>query len=174
MPVFAPRAPASNPLLGGTVFGSPSPSAASSLASGTGVVPSGWDAAELSRIERALANHVGPMARLMVRDAARSCSDSTSLALAVSRHIAEDAKRQQFLHVAHAGSQARPVGSGVGPATGGTGGTGQTPVPPPQGAAIADPLTDEFKAHSLQVMTRRMGPIMSMHIARSRSLSVLT
>ena len=63
-----------------------------------------WDPAELSRIERALATHVGPMARVMVREAARHCADATSLATAVSRHIAEDAKRQQFIDSARGGS----------------------------------------------------------------------
>ena len=48
-----------------------------------------------------------------------------------------------------------------------TGGTGQTPVPPPQGAAAADPLTDEFKARALQIVTRKMGPIAKVMIKRA-------
>ena len=159
---------AANPLLGGTAFGAAAPAAVpvsgTSLGSpGTGVTPTGWDIVELSRIERALASHVGPMARLMVRDAARSCHDSGSLVVAVARHIPEETKRQQFLELAHGGSQARPVGSGVRVATG----TGQTPVPTPQGAAVTDPLTDEFKAQALQVFTRKMGPIAKVMVKRA-------
>ncbi len=143
----------------------PAPAASQTAvsASGTGFTPAGWDAGELSRIERALASHVGPMARLMVRDAARTCFDSGSLVVAVARHITEESRRQQFIEATHGGSQARPVGSGVRPSAG----TGQTPVPAPQGAAVADPLTDEFKARALQVVTRKMGPIAKVMVRRA-------
>ena len=158
-----------NPLRGGTAFGSPSPAGTGLGSSSTGIALSGWDPAELGRIERALASHVGPMARLMVREAARSCADTASLVTAVARHIPEDRKRQQFLEVAHGGSQARALGSGVRPPTGGT---GQTPVPAPQGtAAAADPLTDAYKAHALQVLTRRMGPIAKVMVKRASDQS---
>ena len=129
--------------------------------SGTGVVPAGWDPAELSRIERALASHVGPMARLMVREAARSCADSTSLALAVSRHIPEEAKRQRFLGATqgagHTGASAiTSTGTGRAPAA-------TTTTPPAAGEA----LTEEFKAHALQALTRRMGPIAKVLVKRA-------
>ena len=134
------------------------PSGTRTTGAGTGVVPAGWDPAELSRIERALASHVGPMARLMVRDAARSCADSTSLALAVSRHIPEEAKRQRFLGAAQAGHAPSPPG--------GTG-VDRTPVPAAQAGAVGTPLTDEFKAHALLALTRRMGPIAKVLVKRA-------
>jgi len=130
--------------------------------SGTGVVPAGWDPAELSRIERALASHVGPMARLMVRDAARSCADSTSLALAVSRHISEESRRQQFLGLAQG---ANASGATATSARTGLGTTAARTTPP--GPAAADPLTEEFKARALQALTRRMGPIAKVIVKRA-------
>jgi serine/threonine-protein kinase len=132
------------------------------------VVPAGWDPDELNRIERALAGHVGPMARLMVRDAARSCGDSASLVLALSRHIPEESKRQLFIDVAQGGSQARPLRSGARLAAGGT---EVAPAPAPQGGAAADPLTDEFKARALQALTRRMGPIAKVMVKRAAEQS---
>jgi serine/threonine-protein kinase len=120
----------------------------------TSVVPPGWDPAELSRIERALASHVGPMARLMVRDAARTCADSTSLALAVARHIPEEAKRQSFL-----GAAAAPSSTAV-PAV-------QAHAPQPAGT----PLTDDFKAQALQSLTRRIGPIAKVMVKRAAEQS---
>jgi serine/threonine-protein kinase len=133
------------------------PSAATRTGSGstgTGVVPEGWDPAELSRIERALASHVGPMARLMVRDAARNCADSTSLALAVARHIPEEAKRQSFLGAAAASSATAS-------------GAARTQAVP----SGTNPLTEEFKAQALLALTRRIGPIAKVMVKRAAEQS---
>src|SRR5262249_30247830 len=46
--------------------------ALSSGTSGATALGTHWDPAELQRLERALATHVGPMARVMIRDAART------------------------------------------------------------------------------------------------------
>jgi serine/threonine-protein kinase len=134
-------------------------SSASSSGGGSGAAP-GWDPAELQRIERALATHVGPMARVMVRDAARTHVDPTSLATAVGRHIADEGKRQQFIEQARGGSQVTPVGSPLA--------SGATPIPQPAPAApAADPLTDDFKARVAQIVTRRMGPIARVMVRRA-------
>ena len=132
---------------------------ATTATSATGVAPPGWDPAELSRIERALASHVGPLARLMVREAARTCSDPATLASTVARHIAEEGKRQQFIDATRVGaSQVKavpsPTASGVTPA-------------PPAAATAAAALSDEFKAAALQVVTRKMGPIARVMVKRA-------
>jgi serine/threonine-protein kinase len=128
-----------------------------SISSATAIGIVSWDPAELSRIERALATHVGPMARVMVREAARTCSDATALATAVSRHIVEESKRQQFIATA---SHVTPI-----PAPAHAHASAATPVP--QEVAPADPLTEEFKAQALQVLTRKMGPIARVMIKRA-------
>ena len=131
------------------------------LSSGAGS-SAGWDPAELSRIERALATHVGPMARVMVREAARSHADTDSLTTAVSRHIAEDAKRKQFLDAARAGgSHVTPIPS-ASPMS-----SRATPVPQPAPAAAGNPLTEAFKAQALAVVTRKMGPIARVMVKRA-------
>jgi serine/threonine-protein kinase len=132
--------------------------ASSSSATAFGIVS--WDPAELSRIERALATHVGPMARVMVREAARTCSDATALASAVSRHIVEEGKRQQFIASTSGGSHVTPIPSPAASVT-----SAARPIAPE--AAPADPLTDEFKAQALQVLTRKMGPIARVMIKRA-------
>lgn len=137
-----------------------SPSQASPKSSTTFAAPAGWNPVELSRIEKALATHIGPMARLMVRQAAGSCSDVVSLATAVSVHIPEPLKRQQFMSQATAGSQAVALGSGVA-AVGGQVGTGTAVAP------ASAPLGEEFKARALQVMTRHMGPIAKVVVRRA-------
>ena len=138
--------------------------ALSSGASGTSMGTAGWDPTELARIERALATHVGPMARVMVREAARTHADATSLATAVGRHIADETKRHQFIEQARGGSQVTPVGSPMA--------SGATPIPQAAPAApAADPLSEDFKAHVTQIVTRKMGPIARVMVRRAADAS---
>jgi len=130
--------------------------------SGTGLNIGSWDPAELQRLERALATHVGPMARVMVRDAARTHHDATSLASAVSHHIADDSRRHQFMEQARGRSQVTPVGSPMA--------SGATPLPhathaPAVPAGVA--LTEDFKNHVALVITRKMGPIARVMVKRA-------
>ena len=143
------------------------PALSSAATSGTRLAAvTGWDPAELQRLERALATHVGPMARVMIREAARDHADATSLATAVGRHIPDEHKRQQFIEQARGASQVTSVGSpmasGARPLS-----SHATPVPhaAPPDAGIA--LTEEFKAHVLQVVTRKMGPIARVMVKRA-------
>ena len=134
------------------------------LASGASASLVGWDPAELSRIERALATHVGPMARVMVREAARSHGDSDSLTIAVARHIQEDGKRRQFIEAARGGSQVNPVPSPMA--------SGTAPIAQARTAApAADPLAEDFKAQVLQIVTRKMGPIARVMVKRASEAS---
>ena len=139
--------------------------ALSSGASGTSTGAGNWDPTELARIERALATHVGPMARVMVRDAARTHADPASLATAVGRHIADETKRHQFVEQVRGGSQVTPVGSPMS--------SGATPIAQPavSAAPAADPLTDDFKTHVTQVVTRKMGPIARVMVRRASDAS---
>jgi len=131
-----------------------------SNASGTGAVIGDWDPAELLRLERALATHVGPMARVMVREAARSHADVAGLAAAVARHIHDDARRHQFLEQARSGSHAAPAGSPTA--------SGATPIPhPAPAAAPADPLTEDFRSQVALAATRKLGPIARVMVKRA-------
>lgn len=159
----AAAAPARSP-------GSPSSVTASGTSMRSAAVPTVWDPIELSRIERALASHIGPMARLMVRQAAGNCSDVVSLATAVSVHIPEAGRRQAFMSSATAGSQVQPLGTALGaapsqarPVGGAATQFAGTPVP----AALAAPLNDDFRARALQVMVRHMGPIARVVVKRA-------
>lgn len=143
-------------------------SAAGSSGPTTTGVPAAWDPDQLSRVERALASHIGPLAKLMVRKAAGSCSDVLSLATAVSTHIPEGAARQKFLSAATAGSAALPLGTGTG--------TGATPVPPRTVAVTAAggppvALSEDFQARAMQVMVRRIGPIARVVVKRAAEQS---
>jgi serine/threonine protein kinase len=132
--------------------------------SGTGASIGSWDPAELQRLERALATHVGPMARVMVRDAARTHHDTTSLATEVARHIPEETKRQQFIEQARGRSQITPVGSPLA--------SGATPVPhPAPHAPSAAALSEDFKTQVGHIITRKMGPIARVMVKRAADAS---
>ena len=124
--------------------------------------PSQWDAPTLSRIERSLASYVGPMAKFMVRDAARSCTDVHSLTSALALHIGEGQKRQKFMDEANAPSQATPLAR-----TAVLSGT-PTPAAPSAASLRPDvPLSEGFKAHATQVLTRQLGPIAKILVKRA-------
>lgn len=124
--------------------------------------PSQWDAPTLSRIERSLASYVGPMAKFMVRDAVRSCTDVHSLTSALALHIGEGQKRQKFMDEANAPSQATPLPrTAVRQLT-------PTPVAPSAASLRPDaPLSDAIKAHATQVLTRQLGPIAKILVKRA-------
>lgn len=79
----------------------------------TGEPPSHFEPEQLAAVEAALARHVGPLAKVMVRRTARQCPDVPSLVAALAAQITTPAAREAFL-----GSAA-----GSGPRTGGTHGS---------------------------------------------------
>jgi serine/threonine-protein kinase len=97
------------------------------------------------------------MAKLMVREAARNCGDVASLASAVSQHIADQARRAQFLSAATGGSQATALGTPLPAAGTGSG----TRLP----ASVA--LDEAFLTRAVQLMTRHVGPIARVLVKRS-------
>ncbi len=128
--------------------------------------PTGWDPQVLSRIERALASHVGPMAKLMVRDAARHCTDFGSLATAVSQHIAEAGQRARFLDQV----EARPAGTHASAAQAASAASVVSPQATPSGThapTASQPLTDDFRARALQALSRQLGPIAKVVVKRA-------
>jgi serine/threonine-protein kinase len=60
-------------------------------------VPTGWDTAALAQVERELAEHVGPVARVIVRRAARGLTTLAAVRQAVASSIADFEARERFL-----------------------------------------------------------------------------
>jgi eukaryotic-like serine/threonine-protein kinase len=63
-------------------------------------VPTGWDAAPLAELERELAQHVGAVARVLVRRAAREVSSLAQVRQAVAGAIVDFEARERFLGAA--------------------------------------------------------------------------
>ncbi|MCV2355936.1 serine/threonine protein kinase [Paucibacter sp. B2R-40] len=142
-------------------------SSASSLASAA--MPTGWDPVALSRIERALAVQLGPMSKLMVRQAAQRCNDMQSLAVELGRHIEQDSKRRDFIREATLASQAAPIVSA--PASIAKAASISTATsnaaPDRSGTNATEPLTEAFKAQATAVLSRQIGPIAKIFVKRS-------
>lgn len=115
-------------------------------------VPTGWDDSTLAPIERALASVVGPMARVMVRQAARQCSDGASLVRALTAQLGTDTDRARFAARLDAGTT-HLTRSTLTTAPGGTGATAGS------AAAGTGEVDEALKAHALKVLTRHLGPI---------------
>lgn len=122
-----------------------------------------WDGTALSRIERSLASHVGPMAKLMVRDAARHAHDLYSLASEVSAHIADPEARQRFLEESTEGSQLAAMGS-TGIAAPGTLAPPSPTVPP---SGVSGTLDEAFKSRAQQLLCQSLGPIAKVVVKRA-------
>jgi eukaryotic-like serine/threonine-protein kinase len=60
-------------------------------------VPTGWDAAVLAELERELAQHVGAVARVLVRRAARGSTSLAAVRQAVASSIIDFEARERFL-----------------------------------------------------------------------------
>ena len=84
-------------------------------------VPTGWDTEALAEVERDLAQHVGPVARVLVRRAARGLTSLGAVRLAVASAIVDVEERQAFLVKAAA---ARSASTGTTSTTRGPGTVG--------------------------------------------------
>lgn len=73
------------------------PSSAPVTAPPSTPVPTGWDAQALAQLERELAEHVGPVARVIVRRAAAGLTSLAQVRQAVAGSIADFEARERFL-----------------------------------------------------------------------------
>ncbi len=91
--------------IGSTLTGRPAavgesvrPTAASGSPAQSGAVtPRQFDSAVLAALENHLAAAIGPLARVLVRDAAKRSPDHETLCAEVARHVPSDAQRAAFL-----------------------------------------------------------------------------
>ena len=86
------------------ILGRPAASAGSRSAGGASPAPAavpaggpGLDAEALSRAERRLAHHIGPLARILVRNAARHAGSAAELYRSLGVHIEDAAARAAFI-----------------------------------------------------------------------------
>jgi eukaryotic-like serine/threonine-protein kinase len=121
----------------GTLLGSPG----SSPGSSPGTTPTGsWDAKTLAPVEAALATLIGPMAKVLVRQAARRSNEFGPLVDELAAHIGEPQSRKAFL--------ARFASV-----------RGATTSPGTSAVIAAAGLPPEVVDHATRVLTKHVGPI---------------
>ncbi len=99
----------------------PSVSALGTAVSSGLAAPAAWDVEAHRRVEERLAVRVGPLARILVRKAAKEATDFGDLCRRLAKQIPDEAARPAFLKEVLSGpSSSRPSGPGSGPAGGAT------------------------------------------------------
>jgi len=125
-----------------------------------------WDEEALSVVERALASFVGPMAKMMVKQAAARHTDFDALLGAVAEHLQTPQERERFMaKVVQASTSggSRAGASGASAATGGQPFANSRSPSQPGGDSVADvgarDVSAAFVAYALHVLTSHMGPM---------------
>jgi serine/threonine-protein kinase len=165
----------------GALLGPPTVPSAERLAAARGQIPPGWSVEALATIERDLAHHVGPVARVLVQRGARLHTTTDDLRAALASAITDDAARQRFVHpVAPAssgfGRSGRSslfghTGPGVGTHGGGThsGGTlsGTEGEGKSHAAGALAPVREQDGPRIANVLVRSLGPIAKVIVKRA-------
>ncbi|MDR7333133.1 serine/threonine-protein kinase [Roseateles asaccharophilus] len=153
--LMAPPRPARSPLTPTLA-----PPSVSSASSGSGAPPpSHWDKAQLNQVEMTLARHVGPLASVLVRRAARECHDLNELYSKLADQVPDARARDAFLGQASlvtGGSSPRTAGGTAGtPSSGGSkGSTGAS-----GGTMLGGPLNDAVIDKAQALLAQHVGPI---------------
>jgi serine/threonine-protein kinase len=110
--------------------------------------PTGWDASVLKKVELELARFVGPVAKVLVRRAAREHQDLNSLVAAVASSIDEPGSRESFCIALTGHRTVTPTAPGIERATG-----------RPADAAAGPALTAQDLERATKLLTTYLGPI---------------
>lgn len=129
--------------------GTPSVPHSSSAPSTNSPPPTGWDAKILTGIERELARHVGPVARVLVRRAAREHQDFQSLVAALLPLIDNRADQEAFATAIIGRPTLAPVFAS----------TGHSDQHLLHDLAQGPPLSDDELERATRLLTSYIGPI---------------
>ena len=143
-------------------------------ASSASAPPTNWDPAVLAKVEASLARHVGPLAGVLVRRAAKECLDLPSLQSRLAEQLTSVSAREAFLGPASrggTGSGAGSAASSLGGSTGyGTGRSGARTNTAPQGGnfTTAAKVVDEaLMDRALPLLSAHLGPIARVVVKRA-------
>ncbi|CAD5372695.1 Protein kinase domain-containing protein [Rubrivivax sp. A210] len=148
--------------------GSPAALPAGASTTPTATPPTHWDPAVLAQVESSLARHVGPLAAVLVRRAARECLDLPQLQARLAEQITNAAARDSFLGrrtAASTGSHGTtrqggmlPAQTAPAPATGGSVGSG---------ASGGTPVSDAWIEQAQKLLAVQLGPIARVVVKRA-------
>jgi serine/threonine-protein kinase len=145
---------------------------AAAPSTGSGV-PTHWNPGVLAKVEAALAQHVGPLAAVLVRRAARDCHDVPALYARLAEQITQASAREAFLgHASRSGLVSSP---GTDPRTGGSSGGGTTlraptnvgPFTPTAISGSSAQISDALIEQAQKLMAAQVGPIAKVLVKRA-------
>jgi serine/threonine-protein kinase len=157
---------ASRPPMSPPTFAPPSVSSASSGAP----PPTHWDKAQLTQAELTLAKHVGPLASVLVRRAARECSDINELYSKLAEQVSDPRARDAFLGQASlvTGGAPRTAGGTAGsPPSFGARGSKASMGSAGSGTAIGGPLNEAVMDKAQVLLAQHVGPIAKVLVKRA-------
>jgi serine/threonine-protein kinase len=114
-------------------------------------VPDHWDRAVLKEAETSLARHVGPLASVLVRRAARECADLPSLYARLAEQVSDPRSRTAFLDRATSITAIRPGSTASAVAAAGTASAASS--------GSGAPLTEALLDAATRLMAQHVGPI---------------
>jgi serine/threonine protein kinase len=141
--------------------------------------PTNWDRTVLAEAEASLAKHVGPLASVLVRRAAKECADLPSLYAKLADQVTNPAARSAFLERAASVSKvsfpASSSGSGSGSGSGSlqrthASGSGSGSLPTIS-APSGPPLNDNQLDAAQKVLSQHLGPIARVVVKKAAAAS---
>ncbi len=119
-----------------------------------------WDRAVLAQVEASLARHLGPLAGVLVKRAARECADLPSLYAKLAEQVTDPGARSAFV---------AQTGAGTGGAARSGGNSVLPPLPPAPEAG--GPVTEALLAQSTRLLLAQLGPIATVVAKRAAARS---
>lgn len=139
-----------------------------STATPTSPPPTGWGAAEMATVEKALARHVGPVAKVLVRRAAKTHKDLPSLVQELLGAIDRREDREAFTKAV----LGRPANTAAIPTLATTQIVGSIPPTATVQAPSGPPLTEADVERAVKLLAPFVGPIAKVLAKRSAGQSV--
>lgn len=163
--IAAANAPVSPTVSDETIVAIPlrsKPAVAGVPTSGTAGSLTQWDKAVLAEAEQSLARHVGPLASVLVRRAAKECHDLATLYAKLAEQVTNPTARNAFID--HAVKAGRTTLTPTSTAGGGTGGRGSTMFATavagmPTVATDAVRVSDAGLEAAVKLLATHVGPI---------------
>ncbi|HEY8880202.1 MAG TPA: serine/threonine-protein kinase [Roseateles sp.] len=156
-----------------SLSGASTPGTAGSAGTASAPTPSHWDKAQLSQAEMTLAKHVGPLASVLVRRAARECHDLNELYNKLAEQVTDPRARDAFLGQASlvtGGHHHRTAGGGTAgsPSShGGSRGATAGSAGSAGGTMIGGPLNEAVMEKAQALLAQHVGPIAKVLIKRA-------
>lgn len=149
----------------------------STAGTATAPPPSHWDKAQLTQAELTLARHVGPLASVLVRRAARECSNLEELYNKLAEQVSDPRARDAFLgqaslvtggsHRTAGGTHGAGTGKGTKGSTGGSLGAFGSLGSAGGGTTLGGPLTEAVVDRAQGLLAQHVGPIAKVLVKRA-------